>query len=165
MISPEGLSHGSNRKLATFSETSRCFFSISQARTHKICSNYLITNYHRLSSTIIDHIIEITHSLYSRMTVMYIWLWRKHMLVRAKVIIQDSHQVVTQRYPHQIIPGWWFEPHWKILVNISQLGWLFPIYGKNVPNHQPEKKYNICNRHRVYWTVGVEVSQDLLSKR
>ena len=67
--------------------------------------------------------------------------------------------------------GWWFEPLWKILVNwddysqymgkykepnstsqnwlvvwttlknISQLGWLFPIYGKikNVPNHQPEK--------------------------
>ena len=35
-------------------------------------------------------------------------------------------------------PGWWFEPLWKILV-ISQLGWLFPIYGKikNVPNHQP----------------------------
>ena len=25
------------------------------------------------------------------------------------------------------------------LKNISQLGWLFPIYGKkNVPNHQPE---------------------------
>ena len=23
------------------------------------------------------------------------------------------------------------------LKNISQLGWLFPIYGKNVPNHQP----------------------------
>ena len=26
-----------------------------------------------------------------------------------------------------IISGWWFEPLWK---NISQLGWLFPIYGK-----------------------------------
>ena len=24
------------------------------------------------------------------------------------------------------------------LKNISQLGWLFPIYGKNVPNHQPD---------------------------
>jgi hypothetical protein len=23
------------------------------------------------------------------------------------------------------------------LQNISHLGWLFPIYGKNVPNHQP----------------------------
>ena len=25
------------------------------------------------------------------------------------------------------------------LKNMSQLGWIFPIYGKNVPNHQPEK--------------------------
>ena len=33
--------------------------------------------------------------------------------------------------------GWWFQP---LLKNISQLGWLFPIYGKikQVPNHQPE---------------------------
>ena len=33
--------------------------------------------------------------------------------------------------------GWWFQPLWKIL--ISQLGLLFPIYGKikNVPNNQP----------------------------
>ena len=33
--------------------------------------------------------------------------------------------------------GWWFQP--TPLKNISQLGWLFPIYGKikNVPNHQP----------------------------
>ena len=31
---------------------------------------------------------------------------------------------------------------WTPLKNISQLGWLFPIYGKikNVPNHQPGKK-------------------------
>ena len=35
------------------------------------------------------------------------------------------------------VSGWWFHPLWKIF--ISQLGWLFPIYGKikNVPNHQP----------------------------
>ena len=35
------------------------------------------------------------------------------------------------------INGWWFQP----LKNISQLGWLFPIYGKrkNVWNHQPDK--------------------------
>ena len=26
---------------------------------------------------------------------------------------------------------------WTPLKNMSQLGWLFPIYGKNVPNHQP----------------------------
>ena len=31
------------------------------------------------------------------------------------------------------------------LKNISQLGWLFPIYGKikNVPNHQPDKSGNL----------------------
>ena len=34
------------------------------------------------------------------------------------------------------LTGWWFQPLWKIW---SQLGLLFPIYGKikNVPNHQP----------------------------
>ena len=32
---------------------------------------------------------------------------------------------------------------WTPLKNISQLGWLFPIYGKikNVPNHQPDKNW------------------------
>jgi hypothetical protein len=32
----------------------------------------------------------------------------------------------------------------KILVNISQLGLLFPIYGKikNVPNHQPGMEWD-----------------------
>ena len=34
--------------------------------------------------------------------------------------------------------GWWFEPYPS--EHDSQVGWLFPIYGKiqNVPNHQPE---------------------------
>jgi hypothetical protein len=36
---------------------------------------------------------------------------------------------------NQVVPGWWFQPLLK--KNISQLGSLFPIYGKNVPNHQP----------------------------
>ena len=35
---------------------------------------------------------------------------------------------------------------WTPLKNISQLGWLFPIYGKikNVPNHQPDILCIIC---------------------
>ena len=35
---------------------------------------------------------------------------------------------------------------WTPLKNISQLGWLFPIYGKtkNVPNHQPDKTSCSC---------------------
>jgi hypothetical protein len=34
------------------------------------------------------------------------------------------------------------------LKNISQLGWLFPMYGKikNVPNHQPESIW-VIKRH------------------
>ena len=34
------------------------------------------------------------------------------------------------------VSGWWFQPFWKY---ISQLGSLFPTYGKikHVPNHQP----------------------------
>ena len=37
----------------------------------------------------------------------------------------------------QLLHGWLVV--WTPLKNISQLGWLFPIYGKikNVPNHQP----------------------------
>ena len=40
---------------------------------------------------------------------------------------------------HPTLVGGWATP----LKNISQLGWLFPIYGKikNVPNHQPVLKY------------------------
>ena len=36
------------------------------------------------------------------------------------------------------------------LKNISQLGWLFPIYGKikNVPNHQPENHGSYCSYFR-----------------
>ena len=39
--------------------------------------------------------------------------------------------------------GWWFQPLWKYE---SQLGSLFPIYGKtkNVPNHQPVLFLIIC---------------------
>ena len=42
--------------------------------------------------------------------------------------------------------GWRFQP---LLENISQLGWLFPIYGKikNGPNHQPEKKKQINHQN------------------
>ena len=40
------------------------------------------------------------------------------------------------------------EAHEFPLKNISQLGWLFPIYGriKNVPNHQPDSYYTINNQ-------------------
>ena len=40
---------------------------------------------------------------------------------------------------HYHLVGGWATP----LKNISQLGWLFPIYGKikNVPNHQPATYY------------------------
>ena len=41
----------------------------------------------------------------------------------------------------------WFQP---LLTNISQLGWLFPIYGKtkNVPNPQPAKKVVVLSEKR-----------------
>ena len=39
-------------------------------------------------------------------------------------------------YIYGFFTGWWFQPVWKILVSYSQLG-LFPMYRKNVPNHQP----------------------------
>ena len=49
------------------------------------------------------------------------------------------------------IPGWWFEPLWKIIY--SQLGLLFPIYGKikNVPSHQSNSNigYTILFCHTV----------------
>ena len=42
------------------------------------------------------------------------------------------------------------------LKNISQLGWLFPIYGKikNVPNHQPGKYGSVYSR----WSTAVSLS-------
>ena len=48
-------------------------------------------------------------------------------------VIEDHHH----HHHHHPISTWLVV--WTPLKNISQLGWLFPIYGKikNVPNHQP----------------------------
>ena len=55
---------------------------------------------------------------------------------------------------HRLPAGWLIKHHlvggWATpLKNISQLGWLFPIYGKikNVPNHQPEEYLNSLSHH------------------
>ena len=47
----------------------------------------------------------------------------------------NSGQVGRNWQCEVTIPGWWFQPLWKILVNWDD----YPIYGKikNVPNHQP----------------------------
>ena len=47
----------------------------------------------------------------------------------------DTPKRYHLRHPKVNLVGGWATP----LKNISQLGWLFPIYGKinNVPNHQP----------------------------
>ena len=62
----------------------------------------------------------------------------------------------------------WLVVYLPLLKNISQLGWLFPIYGKikNVPNHQPDiyiyiylytghlsiYKVHIMNHDVFYWS-------------
>ena len=56
---------------------------------------------------------------------------------RQKMWFENTYRFpLFKPYP-QNTSGWWFEALWKIL---SQLGWLFPTYGKikNVPNHQPD---------------------------
>ena len=52
-----------------------------------------------------------------------------------KKLGQDDHSW-SHSHPKKLMVGGWATP----LKNISQLGWLFPIYGKikHVPNHQPE---------------------------
>ena len=48
---------------------------------------------------------------------------------------------------HGLFPNMIWLVVWTPLKNISQLGWLFPIYGKikNVPNHQPDDVFHsIC---------------------
>ena len=45
----------------------------------------------------------------------------------------------------QIITGWWLShPSGKYE---RQLGWLFPIYGKHVPNHQPDDQHHHHHHH------------------
>ena len=44
--------------------------------------------------------------------------------------------------------GWWFEPLWK---NISQLGWLFPIYGKIKNGNQTTNQNKTWN----FWLVNI----------
>ena len=53
-----------------------------------------------------------------------------------------------------ILTGWWFQPIWK--KNISQLGFLFPIYGKikYVPNHQPVNYVKLWKYNDYYrWSL------------
>ena len=61
--------------------------------------------------------------------------------------------VNQQNRSKQYITGWWFESLWKI---ISQLGWLFPIYGKvkNVPKHQPDKYAGRVMALREEWSTN-----------
>ena len=49
---------------------------------------------------------------------------------------------------------------WTPLKNISQLGWLFPIYGKikNVPNHQPVTICALKSPSKFPWTVAAPVA-------
>ena len=61
--------------------------------------------------------------------------------VQTKTASDRAHQD-TVKDLKGVIP----KPYWLVvstpLKNISQLGWLFPIYGeKNVPNHQPAWKF------------------------
>jgi hypothetical protein len=58
------------------------------------------------------------------------------------------------------------EHNWLVvstpLKNISQLGSLFPISGKNrshVPNHQPEKQYNAAIRIQNLGLLAVEMTE------
>ena len=59
--------------------------------------------------------------------------WRKRQLRNQLLVAQYIKNDTGCNW--QFYTGWWFNP----LKNISQLGWLFLIYGKtkNVPNHQP----------------------------
>ena len=68
--------------------------------------------------------------------------WNRHMMASSAIAIKS--EIDGEKYTKNMKPltGWWVG--WTPLKNISQLGWLFPIYGKikNVPNHQPAKKWD-----------------------
>ena len=63
------------------------------------------------------------------------------------------HGIEVSKKSRKVKPSWLVvgPPLWKILVNYSQLGWLFPIYGKikHVPNHQPEENRSVDFSWRV----------------
>ena len=66
------------------------------------------------------------------------WLWWPTVASSWKKSQLPSSFYVVSSKPHDS-PSWLVV--WTPLKNISQLGWLFPIYRKikNVPNHQPDK--------------------------
>ena len=67
----------------------------------------------------------------------------------------QHYWLVVSTYPSE---KWWSE---------SQLGWLFPIYGKNknVPNHQPENSINrgCCNSPCLITGKSSGVGSNMLS--
>ena len=61
------------------------------------------------------------------------WRWKSNV-----------YQCVSRLYPISMLEYQTWLVVWTPLKNISQLGWLFPIYGKKKwqPNHQPETYLN-----------------------
>ena len=64
----------------------------------------------------------------------------------ARLITWDIRKKISWLY-HDMSSGWWFQP----LENISQLGWLFPIYGKIKVMFQspPTSSYIIVISHKI----------------
>ena len=73
-------------------------------------------------------------------------VWGKHADCYHKKL-RGFNAVKWRFQPRAAINDYWLVV-WTPLKNISQLGWLFPIYGKikNVPNHRPDYLSNapIC---------------------
>ena len=63
---------------------------------------------------------------------------RRQAPIQIIVAFQVQKHLPDQLLKTQLYYSWLVD--WTPVKNISQLGWLFPIYGKikNVPNHQPD---------------------------
>ena len=70
----------------------------------------------------------------------FCWLQQFHPLPQS-FVVNDSPKKVCYILLAYVSHYWLVV--WTPLKNISQLGWLFPIYGKikNVPKHQPDTHY------------------------
>ena len=86
---------------------------------------------------------KLPENFHLSLTAMKIWPTIGSMTSSAKRSVRQNCSELgcrLWRSQKRNLVGGWATP----LKNISQLGWLFPIYGKikNVPNHQPDHDYS-----------------------
>ena len=89
-------------------------------------------------------------------------------ILKSLMIVQ-AESTVYSRYELTSVRNMYFTSNWLVvsnsLKNMSQWGWLFPIYGIKVPNHQPSKLNLSIRSYLFAWLYSFQGDQTLPKTR